>query len=126
MLTGGGAEDQTHTHRGTGQKTKTTNMKKNKLTKTNLKELPLRPYPGYILVTRNRKAFVRAAKELFDEDEDLTGKCGGSGQAGACRAGLLGAEGLPGEDRPVLHQGRCGLFGQRGLLIWPHRKKSKK
>ena len=76
MLTGGGAEDQTHTHRGTGQKTKTTNMKKNKLTKTNLKELPLRPYPGYILVTRNRKAFVRAAKELFDEDEDLTGKCG--------------------------------------------------
>jgi len=51
-------------------------MPKNKLTRTDLKELPLRPYPGYILVTRNRKAFVRAAKELFDDEEDLTGKCG--------------------------------------------------
>ena len=51
-------------------------MSKNKLTRTHLKELPLRPYPGFILVTRNRKAFVRAAKELFDEAEDLTGKCG--------------------------------------------------
>ena len=51
-------------------------MKKNKLTRADLKELPLRPYPGYVFVTRNRKAFVRAAKELFDTDEDLTGKCG--------------------------------------------------
>jgi hypothetical protein len=49
---------------------------KTELTKTHLKELPLRPYPGCVLVTKNRKAFEQAAKELFDRDEQLRGKCG--------------------------------------------------
>lgn len=49
---------------------------KRKLTRDHIKELPLRPYPGFVLVTRNRKAFERAAKELFDREEKLTTHCG--------------------------------------------------
>lgn len=49
---------------------------KRRLTRDKLRELSLRPYPGMVFVTKDRKAFVRAAKELFGRDEDLTGKCG--------------------------------------------------
>jgi glycine/D-amino acid oxidase-like deaminating enzyme len=42
------------------------------LTRTHLKELPLRPYPGYVFVTRNRKAFERASMELFGIEDKLT------------------------------------------------------
>ena len=49
---------------------------KRKLTRTKLREIPLRPYPGVVFVTKDRKAFVRAAKELFNRDEDLRGKAG--------------------------------------------------
>jgi hypothetical protein len=45
---------------------------KKKLTRTNLREIPLRPYPGMVFVTRDRKAYELAAKELFDRDEKLT------------------------------------------------------
>ena len=51
-------------------------MKKPKLTRTRLRELSLRPYPGVVFVTKDRKAFERAAKELFNRDEDLRGKAG--------------------------------------------------
>ena len=44
-------------------------MRKPKLTRTRLRELSLRPYPGVVFVTRDRKAFERAAKELFNRDE---------------------------------------------------------
>lgn len=47
-------------------------MLKNKLTRTHLKELPLRPYPGYVFVTKNRKAFERASIELFGIEDKLT------------------------------------------------------
>jgi len=49
---------------------------KKKLTRTGLKEIPLRPYPGMVFVTKNRKAFELAAKQLFGRDEDLRGKAG--------------------------------------------------
>ena len=51
-------------------------MRKPKLTRTRLRELSLRPYPGMVFVTKDRKAFERAAKELFNRDEDLRGKAG--------------------------------------------------
>ena len=51
-------------------------MSKNKLTKTNLKILPLRPYPGYVIVTRNRKAYERAAKELFGVEDKIINQYG--------------------------------------------------
>lgn len=47
-----------------------------RLNKQGLKELPLRPYPGYVFVTRDRAAFKRAAKDLFGMDENLSGKSG--------------------------------------------------
>lgn len=46
---------------------------KRTLTRTKLKELPLRPYPGMVFVTKDRKAFERAAKELWDRDERHVG-----------------------------------------------------
>lgn len=49
---------------------------KKKFNKSGLKELPLRPYPGYVFVTQSEKAFIRAAKDLFGNDEDLAGKSG--------------------------------------------------
>jgi hypothetical protein len=49
---------------------------KKKITRNNLIELPLRPYPGMVFVTKNRKAFERAAMELFGREEDLRGKAG--------------------------------------------------
>ena len=51
-------------------------MKKPRLTRTHLRGIPLRPYPGMVFVTRNREAFKRAAKELFNREEDLRGKAG--------------------------------------------------
>lgn len=41
-----------------------------------LREIPLRPYPGVVFVTKDRKAFQLAAKELLGRDEDLRGKAG--------------------------------------------------
>lgn len=38
-------------------------------TRTYLKEISLRPYPGMVFVTQNKNAFDRAAKELFDREE---------------------------------------------------------
>jgi hypothetical protein len=49
---------------------------RNKLTRANLKELPLRPYPGMVFVTRNRKAFERASLELFGRQESITVQVG--------------------------------------------------
>lgn len=51
-------------------------MSKKKLNKQGLRELTLRPYPGVVFVTKDRKAFVRAARDLFGRDEDLRGKAG--------------------------------------------------
>ena len=49
---------------------------KRKLTRAGLREIPLRPYPGMVFVTRNRKAFMRAARELFDRDGGITCQAG--------------------------------------------------
>lgn len=43
------------------------------LTRTKIKELPLRPYPGMVFVTKDRKAFERAAMELWNRDERQNG-----------------------------------------------------
>jgi glycine/D-amino acid oxidase-like deaminating enzyme len=55
-----------------------------RLTRTHLKELPLRPYPGYVLVTRNRKAFERASLELFGIEDRNTGTQNGRFRGGSC------------------------------------------
>lgn len=47
-----------------------------RLTRKNLRELTLRPYPGMVFVTKDRKAFELAAKQLLDRDEDVRGKAG--------------------------------------------------
>ena len=40
-----------------------------RLNRKHLREIPLRPYPGMVFVTKDRKAFERAAMELFGRDE---------------------------------------------------------
>ena len=57
---------------------------KNKLTRTHLKKLALRPYPGYILVTKNRKAFERASLELFGIEDRDNGTQKGRFRGGSC------------------------------------------
>lgn len=49
---------------------------KKKLTRTGLRELPLRPYPGMVFVTKDRAAFERAARELFGREERRTNQVG--------------------------------------------------
>jgi len=49
---------------------------KKKLTRTGLRELPLRPYPGMVFVTKDWKAFARACRELFNRDERHTNQAG--------------------------------------------------
>lgn len=57
--------------------------KRPKLNRHRLLELSLRPYPGMVFVTKDRKAFVRAAKELFDSDQSTLGNQAGRFLAGS-------------------------------------------
>lgn len=51
-------------------------MSKYKLTRTHLREIPLRPYPGMVFVTKDRKAYERAARELFGLNEVIGARAG--------------------------------------------------
>ena len=49
---------------------------KRELTRAGLRGVSFRPYPGSVFVTRDKRVFERAARELFGREEDLSGKAG--------------------------------------------------